>query len=593
MNIQNFRLISSLIVVFTLNTAHNLQSQSFINITTPIPPPGWALLERELLDASAEGCAEFAERYLDDRGFLECVEHWGGNDGPDDAMENFYNWTLLHALGAPKYVLTLYKKAWEGHLRQYEQVKAETVPITKNGMYYKEFVVAFDWEHNGEGLAAFLMQGLCEPEDILWQQRIRRFAGFYMNEDPEAPNYDPEHKIIRSLHNGSKGPKLTPATVNDWGGDPVPGRPERLERYITAANIRGDHPLNLCATALAMNAYMLKNEPQYKDWLLEYTDVWRERIVTNSGNIPTNIGLDGTIGGEWDGKWYGGVYGWNFWPQSDSRNFFRRGPRIAFGSALILTGGDQRYIDVLRMQMNNIYVAKRVEKGVLKLPHKYGDNGWYGYRTSRYTDVLRDIYCWSMNPEDLPRISEDGWIQFLKGKNPDYPEKALQAEFARLREKIKGIHKDTTTPDTRHSDNPQRFNPSMTEALVNLMLGGNNPGNIGNILHCRLRYFDPAGRRAGIPQDVAALVTKMDNEKTRVILINVNQIESRDVIVQTGAYGEHQCTDIEFEGKTIPVNSRYFTVSLAPGAGTELTVYVNRYANQPTLAFPWHGDKVP
>ena len=50
--------------------------------------------------------------------------------------------------------------------------------------------------------------------------RARRFAGFYMGEDPEAPNYDPTHKIIRSMQNGSRGPMLRKATALDWVGDP-------------------------------------------------------------------------------------------------------------------------------------------------------------------------------------------------------------------------------------------------------------------------------------------------------------------------------------------------------------------------------------
>ncbi|MEZ4618937.1 MAG: hypothetical protein R2867_25960 [Caldilineaceae bacterium] len=50
---------------------------------------------------------------------------------------------------------------------------------------------------------------------------MRRYAGFYMNEDPQAPNYDPEHKIIRSAFNGSRGPLLRKATGLDWAGDPI------------------------------------------------------------------------------------------------------------------------------------------------------------------------------------------------------------------------------------------------------------------------------------------------------------------------------------------------------------------------------------
>ena len=59
-----------------------------LNIETPMSPPAWALLERELLRANTAACEEFFARYFDDRGYLLCVTRWGGDDGPDDAIEN-------------------------------------------------------------------------------------------------------------------------------------------------------------------------------------------------------------------------------------------------------------------------------------------------------------------------------------------------------------------------------------------------------------------------------------------------------------------------------------------------------------------------
>src|SRR5215510_4651019 len=79
-----------------------------INIATPMTPPAWALLERELIRASAAACEEFFAHYFDDRGYLLCVTRWGGDDGPDDAAENLSGWTLLNALGAPDSILALY-----------------------------------------------------------------------------------------------------------------------------------------------------------------------------------------------------------------------------------------------------------------------------------------------------------------------------------------------------------------------------------------------------------------------------------------------------------------------------------------------------
>src|SRR5262249_23667862 len=80
------------------------------SLEKPMSPPAWALLQRELLRANTAACKEFASRYHDERGYLRCVERWGGDDGPDDAIESCTDWTLLHALGAPEVVLKLYKK---------------------------------------------------------------------------------------------------------------------------------------------------------------------------------------------------------------------------------------------------------------------------------------------------------------------------------------------------------------------------------------------------------------------------------------------------------------------------------------------------
>src|SRR5438132_8288735 len=164
-----------------------------VRVTTPMTPPAWALLEREVLRANAAACQEFFHKYFDERGYLQCVERWGGDDGPDDAIENCNDWPILHALGGADQLLTMYKKAWEGHLRQYTQAKTTHVPFAKDGMYYKEFPCMFDWLHNTEGLTVFCNQGLSDPREPRYEQRLRRYAGFYMNEDPGAPNYDPKH----------------------------------------------------------------------------------------------------------------------------------------------------------------------------------------------------------------------------------------------------------------------------------------------------------------------------------------------------------------------------------------------------------------
>jgi hypothetical protein len=562
-----------------------LLSLAVIPIETPMAPPGWAQAQRALLKESTEAAVEFAAKYTDVRGHFRCVERWGGNDGPDDVMETFHNWPLAYALGADERLLRVYERIWEGHLDQFQKAKAPSTEMAKNGMYWREFVTAFDWEHNGEGLAPFYHYGLCRPREALYRQRAVRYAGFYNGDDPLAPNYDRRHKIIRSLHNGSRGPKLTPATVFDWGGEAEDGM-DRHSRYETASNIRGDHPLNLLATTLGMTAYMLTGERKYRDWVLEYTGAWRDRILENGGNIPTNIGLDGRIGGEWDGQWYGGVFGWNFWPQTSSRNYYMRGVRISMGNAFLLTG-DASYLEPLRRQIDNLYAVKKVENGRVLLPNKHGDQGWYGYTPNQHFDVQRDLYLWSMERRYLERLAGDPWIAYLLGNNPGYPEEALRQGLSEVRRRVAGFRADDSTPDTRASDHAQRFNPVVTTPLVQLMNGANEPGGSGSLVHGRLRYFDPSRRRAGLPEDVAALVDSLEEDAAGVTLVNLSQTRERTVVVQAGMYGEHTVTEVTVGERRYQVDRPFFEVRLAHGAGARLRVAMRRYANQPVLEFPW------
>ncbi len=565
-----------------LGMAASLAAQPVLVLDQTSEPPSWALAERLLLETASDGVQAFFDRFVDDRGHLKCVERWGGNDGADDAMENFGGWTLLYALGGREAVVDLYKRAWEGHIRQYTEARAPGIEMAEHGMYWREFVTSFDWEHTGEALAAFHLYGLAAPEDPLYRARTTRFAGFYTGDDPDADNYDRDLRIIKSLHNGSRGAKVTPATEMDWGGLPVDGAPERLSRYSTASNIRGDHPLNLCATALGFNAFALTGEQRYRDWAVEYAGAWRDRVAQNGGNIPTNIGLDGTIGGEWGGKWYGGVFGWNFWPQSDGRNYFIRGPRIAFGIGVLLTG-DSGFVEPLRRQVANLYAAKRTEGGRVLLPRKHGDDGFYGYTPSQHLDVQRDVYLFTFDRSDLEGLARDPWIRYLDGENPNYPMQALQADLSAVQARLDAMRKDDSIDYERPSDYTQRFNPAVTNSLVELALGANPPGRAGNVLHARLFYYDPARKRAGLPQQVAALVDAIAPSSVRVRLVNLDTIQERRVIVQAGAYGEHRFTDVRAGDASLRVGGDRFEVLLEPGAGGVLEIGMDLFANQPAF----------
>src|SRR5262249_8423936 len=149
-----------------------------------------------------------------------------------------------------------------------------------------------------------------------------------------------------------------------------------------------------------------------------------------------------------------------------------------------------------------------------------------------------------------------------------------------------------TTPDTRLADDPLKFGMADITSLVELTTGGLHLRRLGSVLHCRLRYFDPARRRAGLPEDVAALVEKLTADSVTVTLVNVNQVDAGRLVVQAGAYAEHEVVEVEVGGRKAKVGRAHFGVRLAPGAGARLTLRVRRYVNQPRLAFPWDAGRV-
>ena len=164
-------------------------------------------------------------------------------------------------------------------------------------MYYKEFVAQSDWMHHGEGLQLFNRMGLSAPADATYQERARRFAGFYMGEDPEAPNYDPQFKIIRSMQNGSRGPMLRKATSIDWVGDPFDVKSfdaehgestfkQFLAHYEEYTDVVGDHFLNVAATTLPTNAYLLTGDGSTSAGSWTTWTRGSDRMQENGGIIP-------------------------------------------------------------------------------------------------------------------------------------------------------------------------------------------------------------------------------------------------------------------------------------------------------------------
>ncbi len=161
---------------------------------------------------------------------------------------------------------------------------------------------------------------------------------------------------------------------------------------------------------------------------------------------------------------------------------------------------------------------------------------------------------------------------------------------------------DTTTRETRLADAVLHLNPAIVGALIHLVNGGihiarppwapSSPHQGGAPLYARLRHFDPVARRAGLPPDVAALVTALDADSVRLTLVNLHPVHSRLVTVQAGGYAEHGYTRVRSAGQTFELDGSQLTAALAPGAGAELELGMRRFVNAPTLKAPWERSSV-
>ena len=599
------------------------------------PPPAWALRQRDLLARMNDAGAFFVRRYTREDGELVWRDEWPGMDGSDDGYESFFNFPLFYALGGSEEIHRLSRFEWDAVTRQF----------TRYGQVHNEFDGYYDWMHHGESNQYLYYFGLADPTVEKDRNRALRFAGMYNGEDPEADNYDPDRKLIRSPITGSRGPRYEnsaedwvthrPVLANypppfedlpgvsgptaDWNDDAIF---DRILRLMNERMMRGDVPLNLTATSLLAHAFLYTGEPKYQQWVLDYTEAWMRRMEANGGIVPDNIGPDGKIGELMDDKWWGGYYGWR-WPHGF--NHLLEPILIAAANALLLTG-DPAWLDFPRSQIDRIYELGHDESGRRVAPHRHGDSGWYDYRPMNPTCA---IHLWALSQdaadrerverlrgdEDWAAVAEHRgkgeynhaapWYAFIQGEFPDYPARILAWTHGELLRRLDAIRRDDGDPAEWDVHHWQDLNPVATEALTQLTLGCPMTLYHGGLLHSPLRYFDGAARRPGLPPDVSALVERVEGSGVTLRLVNGNPLMAREVTLQAGAFGEHrftQCRTLSvtasasthYAGNTPQssdsedeMDARHLTLQLEPGAAAYLRLGLRRYAGTPSYARPW------
>ena len=171
------------------------------------------------------------------------------------------------------------------------------------------------------------------------------------------------------------------------------------------------------------------------------------------------------------------------------------------------------------------------------------------------------------------------------------------ADYQNVVQAFDKVMNDDRTPEMLIRDNPNIDNPIFTKALTQVTLGAPQTIYNGGLLRATVRYFDNVRQRPGLPRDVAALVDSLGPEHVGIHLVNLNTDQPRNLIVQAGAFCEHEFTSISYADsdseKRVVEDSQYVTVELPPSTSIRMTLGMRRFVNNPSYIFPWHKDKIP
>ncbi|MHC5906745.1 hypothetical protein ACVNF4_23000 [Streptomyces sp. S6] len=637
-----------------------------IEATVPLlQPPGWAVAQRSLFDLLDHAWRRFARDFTGPDGRLTYFGPLTTRDGVDDFYEVFFNWPQLYLLGGADDLLSASERHWEGVTHQ----------LTELGMLKGEFERGYDWFHQGESL--LLLYFLCMAAPDRWRERALRFAELYVdpahgNYDPEhriitRPHNgsDPDRT---GLFDGDVYPWLQkeadtygyplewiPEAGDGKGPFPLDADP-RLGAQMRDRTGVGDTAVNLAAAGLVLNAWILTREERYRDWITEYVGAWRERTETNGGLLPDNAGPDGVVGSLLEGRWYGGHYGWS-WPHG--WHSVGHAACVAALAAATVTG-DDGHLGLVTTTLDTLIGHAKVmpyteadsslpskwavelgpDESHLPTPHlpfRHNDSGWFDYNpatapvpvalwhhTGSGADRVRlerlreaDGIDWrTVRPFRAKEESghEKAWFAFLAGDDPGYPERILATAQAQVRHRLRRIDRyrglDVPEADIHVW---QQCNPVATEALVQLTWGGPQVLYNGGLQQARLRYHDTDARRAGLPPDVAALVTSIDPEATTVELVNLAPETARTVTVQAGAFAEHDITAVRYTvcaddgwigdmydyGHTEPAvteaeqagDGAFLTVRLPASTRIRLTLRLRLRAHVPSYRTPFDSEE--
>ncbi len=592
-----------------------------LTTTNRATPPNWAVRQRALIDLMDRAAVPFVEHSTHEDGQLVFRSEWTSMDGTDNGYESFLSFPLFYLLGGNDYIHQLGQKEWEAITRQY----------TNFGTVERGFVTGFDWFHHSESYTYHYYLALADPER--YRQQALDFAAMYIGEDPQAPNWDPERKKLRSPLNGSKGPRFETTQVDweyhrpilaqylapfedmegldatdphvkaDWTDDEVF---ERVLSLINSRMTKNDVPLNLHSTSMVTHAYIYTGDDKYKNWVLDYIQTWIDHRDKNGGIVPDNIGPNGEIGELMNGKWWGGYYGWR-WPHG-ARMIVE--PSYVAGSCAALMTGDFSWLDLCRSQLDMLWDLRREEDGIIKVPARHGDQGWFDYRKPDPLYYIH-LYYLSQSDEDLARLDEvfpdragfnttssswhagkagpcppTAWLAFIEGLHASYPQQMIEETHTGILQSLDRLYADDSDPETRECYHFHNLNPVVPEGLLQMSMGTPAAMYNGGLLLSHVRYFDPMLKRPGLPRHVAVLAEHVTADSIDLTFVNTDPVSSHRVLIQAGTFAEHEFTGASLDSEDIALDKRHVCIELDRSAKAHLHLKLKRFAHRPTYDLP-------
>jgi hypothetical protein len=263
---------------------------------------------------------------------------------------------------------------------------------------------------------------------------------------------------------------------------------------------------------------------KYAAWVQEYVGAWLERTRANGGITPDDVGPSGKVGENFNGKWWGGLYGWR-WPHG--YHSVGQALHLAAANAMLGAGGDSRYLELPRSNMDALIALGREERGTFRVPTQKTAGGWRTWQPMDQS-YMASLWYMSRDPRDWERLEkmraasgsdwrrvadmhnkmdaghDAPWLRYLAGDNPDYPERILSSSYgqvsarmARIRDNVllmdtdpamwKKVDADKVDLTQVSEHHFQSVNPVTTEALVQLMLGAPQIQYNGGMLHATVR----------------------------------------------------------------------------------------------------------